>query len=75
MRGVSFTWPSYAPGAFDNVRASGQTIALSGAGSELGFPAVVPLDAGKTVASVTLPEDFDMHIFAIAVGGLFPSSV
>jgi beta-glucosidase len=133
-QGVSFSWPSYAPGSFDNVRASGQTIAVSGSGTSLGFlgagadgtqsgtvtinytdgtsstatlsladwyadsaatggtivatvpwneatgstlgahqvsvySAVLPLDAGKTVASVTLPEDFDMHIFAIAAGG------
>jgi beta-glucosidase len=133
-QGVSFTWPSYAPGSFDNVRASGQTIAVSGSGPSLGFlgagadgtqtgtvtinytdgtsstatlaladwyadsaaaggtvvatipwnpalgstlgahqvsvySAVLPLDAGKTVASVTLPENFDMHIFAIAAGG------
>ncbi len=133
-QGVSFTWPSYAPGSLDNVRASGQTIGVSGSGTSLGFlgagangtqsgtvtisytdgtsstatlsladwyadsaasggtivatipwnpaagstlgahqvsvySAVVPLDAGKTVASVTLPENFDMHIFAIAAGG------
>jgi hypothetical protein len=30
---------------------------------------VVPVEAGETVASVTLPENFNMHIFAIAVGG------
>jgi beta-glucosidase len=133
-QGVTFTWPSYAPGSFDNVHASGQTIALSGSGTELGFlgtggfgtqtgtvtinytdgtsstatlsladwysdsavsggtvvatvpwndapgsslgahqvsvySAVVPVTAGKTVASVTLPENFNMHIFAMAVGG------
>jgi beta-glucosidase len=133
-QGISFTWPSYAPGSFDNAHASGQTIALSGAGTSLGFlgsggfgtqsgtvtvnytdgtsstatlsfadwyadsaasggtvvatvpwndapgstlgahqvsvySATVPLAAGKTVASVTLPENFNMHIFAIAVGG------
>jgi hypothetical protein len=39
------------------------------------YSAVVSLDAGKTVASVTLPEHFTMHIFAIAVGGLFPASI
>ena len=35
--GMSFTWPNVAPGLPDNVVASGQTIALSGQGSELGF--------------------------------------
>jgi beta-glucosidase len=133
-QGVSFTWPSYAPGSFDNVRASGQTIAVSGSGTSLGFlgtgangtqsgtvtinytdgssstatlsladwyadsaasggtivatvpwneapgstlgahqvsvySAVLPLTAGKTVASVTLPENFQLHIFAMGVGG------
>jgi beta-glucosidase len=133
-QGVPFTWPSFGPGAFDNVRAAGQTIAVSGSGTSLGFlgsgsngaqsgtvtinytdgtsstatlsladwfsdtaapggtivgtvtwnpaagstlgahqvsvySAVLPLTAGKTVASVTLPENFQMHIFAIGVGG------
>ncbi|MGH3407863.1 MAG: glycoside hydrolase family 3 C-terminal domain-containing protein, partial [Streptosporangiaceae bacterium] len=123
-QGVSFTWPAYAPGSFDNLRAEGQTIALSGSGSVLGFlgsggfgtqsgpvtityadgttqtatlsfadwyadsavsggtvvatvpwnqapgttlgphqvsvySATLPLDAGKTVASVTLPVNFN----------------
>jgi hypothetical protein len=133
-QGVSFTWPSYAPGTFDNVRAGGQTIAVSGSGTSLGFlgtganatqsgtvtinytdgtsstgtlsladwfanaaapggtivatvpwnlaagstlgahqvsvySATAPLTAGKTVASVTLPENFQMHVFAMGVGG------
>jgi hypothetical protein len=33
------------------------------------YSATVPLAAGKTVASVTLPENFNMHVFAIATGG------
>jgi hypothetical protein len=36
-QGVSFTWPHYALGSCDNVRAEGQTIRLSGSGSTLGF--------------------------------------
>jgi hypothetical protein len=32
------------------------------------YSATVPLAAGKTVASVTLPTNFDMRIFAIAAG-------
>lgn len=32
------------------------------------YSAAVPLRAGKTVASVTLPVDINMHVFAIAVG-------
>ncbi len=35
--GQTFTWPDAQPGANDNVVAGGQTIALSGSGSTLGF--------------------------------------
>ncbi|HEX3491205.1 MAG TPA: glycoside hydrolase family 3 C-terminal domain-containing protein [Streptosporangiaceae bacterium] len=33
------------------------------------YSATVPLAAGKTVASVTLPTNFNLHVFAMAVGG------
>ena len=35
--GVTFTWPSAKPASPDNVVAGGQTIAMSGSGSTLGF--------------------------------------
>jgi beta-glucosidase len=35
--GTTFTWPSAASGTPDNVVAGGQTVALSGAGTDLGF--------------------------------------
>ena len=35
--GTTFTWPDVAAGTPDNVVASGQTIALSGSGTDLGF--------------------------------------
>ena len=35
--GTTFTWPDVAAGKPDNVVASGQTIALSGSGTDLGF--------------------------------------
>ena len=35
--GTTFTWPSAAPGTPDNVVAAGQTVQLSGAGTDLGF--------------------------------------
>jgi beta-glucosidase len=35
--GINFTWPDVAAGEPDNVVGSGQTIALSGQGTELGF--------------------------------------
>jgi beta-glucosidase len=33
------------------------------------YSAAIPLAAGKTVASVTLPTNFNLHVFAVAVGG------
>jgi beta-glucosidase len=35
--GTTFTWPDVAPGTPDNVVAAGQTVALSGSGTDLGF--------------------------------------
>jgi beta-glucosidase len=35
--GTTFTWPSAASGTPDNVVAGGQTVALSGSGTDLGF--------------------------------------
>jgi beta-glucosidase len=35
--GTAFTWPSAAAGTPDNVVAGGQTVALSGSGTDLGF--------------------------------------
>ena len=143
--GTTFTWPSAAAGSPDNVVAGGQTVALSGSGTDLGFlgasqngtasgpvtvhytdgssqtfnlnmadwyansPAVgnqllttttswnftsttqtahpvsiyfasVPLAAGKTVSSVTLPTLSNaggttaMHIFAMATGTGTPTT-
>jgi hypothetical protein len=39
------------------------------AGAHVGvYAAEVPLQSGKTVAAVTLPNDDDMHVFAMAAG-------
>ena len=35
--GTTFTWPAAAPGTPDNVVTGGQTVALSGSGTDLGF--------------------------------------
>jgi beta-glucosidase len=136
--GTTFTWPDVAAGTNDNVLADGQTVDLSGSGTDLGllgasqngtatgtvtvrytdgsnqsftlnmadwysdaaapgdqiltttsswnqaaptgphpvsvYFASVPLQTGKTVASVTLPSlpgsfgGTEMHIFAVAAG-------
>jgi beta-glucosidase len=142
--GTTLTWPNVAAGALDNVVANGQTVDLSGSGSDLGvlaasqngtatgtitvnytdgtsqsftltmadwysnapaagdqivdttsswnqstptgshavsvYFASVPLAAGKTVASVTLPSlpgsfgQTELHIFAMATGTGTPTS-
>jgi beta-glucosidase len=142
--GTTFTWPNVPAGTNDNVLADGQTVAVSGSGTDLGllgasqngtatgtvtvnytdgssqsftlnmadwysdapatgnqiltttsswnqttpsgshpvsvYFASVPLQAGKTVASVTLPSlsgsfgGTEMHIFAVAAGSGTPTS-
>jgi beta-glucosidase len=141
--GTTFTWPDVPAGSLDNVVANGQTVGLSGSGTDLGilgagqngtatgtitinytdgtsqsftlnmadwyanapatgdqivtttsswnqssptgshpvsvYFASVPLAAGKTVASVTLPSlpgsfgQTEMHIFAMATGSGTPT--
>lgn len=136
--GTTFTWPDVPAASLDNVVADGQTVAVSGTGTDLGllgagqngtatgtitvnytdgtsqsftlsmadwyanaaatgdqvvtttsswnqsspsgshpvsvYFASVPLEAGKTVASVTLPSlpgsfgQTEMHVFAMATG-------
>jgi beta-glucosidase len=142
--GTTFTWPNVAAATLDNVVANGQTVDLSGSGSDLGilgasqngtatgtitvnytdgtsqsftlnmadwysdapatgdqivdttsswnqstpsgshavsvYFASVPLAAGKTVASVTLPSlpgsfgQTELHVFAMATGSGTPTS-
>ena len=142
--GTTFTWPNVAAGTVDNVVANGQTVALTGSGTDLGilgasqngtatgtitvnytdgtsqsftlnmadwyanapatggqivtttsswnqatptgahpvsvYFASVPLAAGKTVASVTLPSlpgsfgQTELHVFALATGSGTPAS-
>ncbi|MEY9874255.1 alpha-galactosidase [Streptacidiphilus sp. MAP12-33] len=49
--GLSFTWPSAAPGTADNVSTSGQEITLTGKGSTLGF---LGAEAGFVSGTVTV---------------------
>ena len=142
--GTTFTWPNVPAGTLDNVVANGQTVGLSGSGTDLGilgasqngtatgtitvnctdgtsqsftlnmadwysnapatggqivdttsscnqstptgshpvsvYFASVPLEAGKTVASVTLPSlpgsfgQTELHVFAMATGSGTPTS-
>jgi len=50
--GISYTWPSSAPGSPDNVVAEGQAIALSGSGSSLGILAAA--NNGSSTGTVTV---------------------
>ncbi|SEK57889.1 NEW3 domain-containing protein [Streptacidiphilus jiangxiensis] len=49
--GLTFSWPSAAPGTPDNVSASGQAITLGGKGSALGF---LGAEAGFVSGTVTV---------------------
>lgn len=49
--GLSYTWPSAAPGSPDNILASGQTVSVTGNGSTLGFLGTgIVWQAGPTVS-------------------------
>jgi beta-glucosidase-like glycosyl hydrolase len=50
--GLTFTWPNAQPGTPDNVVAGGQTIAVSGSGSTLGFLGTA--DSGTASGNVTI---------------------
>jgi len=50
--GTTFTWPNVAPGTADNVVAAGQTINLSGSGTDLGF--LVSSQNGTATGTVTV---------------------
>jgi hypothetical protein len=71
--GLSFTWPSAAVATPDNTMAEGQTIAISGAGSSLGFLA----SANNSVESGTgtiYYTDGSTQSFTLDVGNFwYPS--
>ena len=46
--GTTFTWPNVSAGALDNVVANGQTVQLSGSGSDLGI--LAPARTGRRPA-------------------------
>jgi beta-glucosidase len=50
--GISYTWPSSAPGTPDDVVAGGQAVALSGSGSSLGILAAA--NNGSSTGTVTV---------------------
>jgi phage tail protein X len=54
--GVTFTWPDVAAGEPDNVVASGQTIAVSGSGSTLGFLGVANNGVASGSGTITYTD-------------------
>ena len=54
--GVNFRWPNVQPGGFDNAMAAGQSIAVSGTGSKLGFLATGTYGAVAGTATVVYAD-------------------
>ena len=54
--GVTFTWPTTAPGQPDNIVAGGQTIPVTGSGSELGFLGTGTYGAGSGTGTITYTD-------------------
>ena len=68
---VSFAdWRADRPAAGDTMVATAAWNRVPGTVSHpvSVYAATVPLEAGKIVASVTLPDNFNLHVFAIAEG-------
>jgi beta-glucosidase len=54
--GISYTWPSSAPGTPDDVVAEGQTVELSGSGSSLGILAAANNGSSTGMVTVTYTD-------------------
>jgi beta-glucosidase-like glycosyl hydrolase len=54
--GLTFTWPSAAPGTDGNVVAGGQTFALSGSGTTLGFLGAGDYGAASGTGTITYTD-------------------
>jgi beta-glucosidase len=71
----TLTYPDWftdaVTGTSDQLVATGTVNAVTSTyqGHKVGvYAAEVPLQPGKTIASITLPDDTDMHIFATSIG-------
>jgi Glycosyl hydrolase family 92 len=67
--GVSYTWPDVAPGALDNIEATGQTIPLQPTTATkiglLGSATNAPSTDTTGTLTVTYTDGGDLHIFAL----------
>jgi hypothetical protein len=71
--GVSFTWPDVASGEPDNTMAEGQTIAVSGSGSSLGFLAAANNSAESGTGTIYY-TDGSTQTFTLDVGNFWDAS-
>jgi hypothetical protein len=68
--GLSFTWPNVAPAQPDNTMAEGQTIAVSGSGSTLGFLAAANNSAESGTGTIYY-TDGSTQSFTLDVGNFW----
>jgi beta-glucosidase len=68
--GLSFTWPAAAPAEPDNTMAQGQTIAISGSGSSLGFVAAANNSAESGTGTIYY-TDGSTEPFTLSVGNFW----
>jgi beta-galactosidase GanA len=71
--GVTFTWPSAASGQPDNTMAQGQTVAVSGSGSELGF-LVSANNSAESGTGTIYYTDGTTQTFTLNVGNFWYAS-
>jgi beta-galactosidase GanA len=71
--GLSFTWPSAAVATPDNTMAEGQTIAISGSGSSLGFLAAANNSAESGTGTIYY-TDGTTQSFTLDVGNFWYAS-
>jgi hypothetical protein len=68
--GLSFTWPTAASGQPDNTMAEGQTIAVSGSGSSLGFLASANNSAESGTGTIYY-TDGSTQTFTLNIGNFW----
>lgn len=68
--GLSFTWPNVAAATPDNTMAQGQTIAISGSGSSLGFLAAANNSAQSGTGTIYY-TDGTTQTFTLSVGNFW----
>ena len=71
--GLTFTWPDAASAQPDNTMAQGQTIAISGSGSELGFLAAANNSAESGTGTIYY-TDGTTQTFTLDVGNFWYAS-